>query len=231
MTNQMQIAPLKQDYQRIIDFDRLHPASKIVVFVNKSDTQKGTTNYKLIETSLKKLREYCQLTKIQFNMQVVDCKSKETLFEIILDLARALLIDYDPEISYLLNLGEDSLLLNIALLQAAQIVQSIYNKDFRYFIKEQCREQERIFDKRIVKSFESLVSEPVSLELLNCVNDGKNLEEMKIILNVSLGSVSNRLKHLKEIELIEVHGHNRKLSDLGILVKEICELTANITIS
>ena len=72
MVERIQIAPLKGDFQRIIDFDRVYPASKIIVFVRKCDTQKKTKNYKLIETSLKKLREYCQLTKIQFNMQVID---------------------------------------------------------------------------------------------------------------------------------------------------------------
>ncbi|MHA1126356.1 MAG: hypothetical protein ACTSO7_07555 [Candidatus Heimdallarchaeota archaeon] len=230
MIDRIQIAPLKKDYQRIIDFDRKHPASKIVVFVRKCDTKKKTKDYKQIETSLKKLREYCQLTKIQFNMQVIDCFNKNSLLEVILDFARALMIDYNPNFTYLLNLGEDSLLMNISLLQAAQIVQSIYDKDFSYFISDSCLEQEHFFEKRIVKSFGRLISEPVSLELLVCVNEGKNLEEIKSLLNISLGSVSNHLKRLKEINLIDVQGHDRKLTDLGILVKEILELTTKIDI-
>ncbi|MHA1212270.1 MAG: hypothetical protein ACTSSH_07400, partial [Candidatus Heimdallarchaeota archaeon] len=190
MIKQIQIAPLKKDFQRIIDFDRIHPASKIIVFVTKSDTKKGTKNYKFIETSLKKLREYCQLTKIQFNMQVIDCKSKHSFLEVIMDFARVILIEYQPDSTYLLNLGDNSLLMNISLLQAAQIVQSIYDNDFRIFVEEIYQDQEIIFEKRIVKSFENLVSEPVSLVLLNCVINGKNLEEIKSLLNISLGSVS-----------------------------------------
>jgi hypothetical protein len=226
VTDKIQIAPLKKDYQRIIDFDRAHPATKIIVFVRKCDTKPKTKDYKIIETSLKKLREYCQLTKIQFNMQVIECFNKNSLLEVILDFARAIMIDYNPNSTYLLNLGEDSLIMNISLLQAAQIIQSIYNKDFTYYISESCFEENYHFEKRIVKSFRRLISEPVSLELLDCVNDGKNLEEIKSIMNISLGSVSNHLKYLKEIELINVSGHNRILTDLGKLVKEILELSA-----
>ena len=228
MVERIQIAPLKNDYQRIIDFDRVHPSNKIIVFVRKCDTKKNTKDYKLIETSLRKLREYCQLTKIQFNMQVIDCFNKNSLLEVILDFARALMIDYNPNSSYLLNLGEDSLLMNISLLQAAQVVQSVFDKDFTYYISEFCLDEKYIFEKSIVKSFGRLISEPVSLALLNCVNEGKNLEEIKSLLNISLGSVSNHLKHLKEIDLIDVQGHDRKLTELGNLVKEILVLTTEI---
>ncbi len=224
MNNQIQIAPLKRDFQRIIDFDRLHTSSKIIVFVAKSDTKKGTPNYIHIEKSLKKLREYCELAKIQFNMQVIDYKSKDSFLSIILDFARALLIDFQPDHRYMLNLGDESLSMNIALLQAVQLVQNLNDMDYEYFITEKFDDMEKIFQKKIIKSFILLISEPVSLELLNCVDEGKNLESMKKILKISLGTVSNHLKHLKDTGLMNVKGHERNLTELGNLVKKILEL-------
>ncbi|MHA1211370.1 MAG: hypothetical protein ACTSSH_02810, partial [Candidatus Heimdallarchaeota archaeon] len=136
----------------------------------------------------------------------------------------AFILEYTPEHSYLLNLGENSLLLNISLLQAAQIVQSIFNKDIQIFIKEQCSDQEILFQKKIYRSFDRLVSEPVSLDLLDCVYDGRNLDGIRTALNISLGTASNHLKHLKDLELIAVNGHTRTLTELGILVRNILQL-------
>ena len=225
MTNQIQIAPLKKDYQRVIDFDRLHTSSKIVVFVSKSDTRKGTPNYKDIEESLKKLREYCELAKIQFNMQVIDLETNDSFLEIILDFARALLVDFQADHKYFLNFGNESFSMNIALLQAAQLVQNLNEMDYEYFITEEIDGIEKVFQKKIYKSFESLISEPVTLQLLNCVYEGMNLEAMTKTLKVSLGSVSNHLKHLKNIGLMEAKGHERNLTDLGMLVKKVLVLS------
>lgn len=225
MTNQIQIAPLKKDFQRLIDFDRLYTSSKIVVFVSKSDTRKGTPNYKGIEESLKKLREYCELAKIQFNMQVIDIETNDSFLEVILDFARALLVDFQTDHRYLLNLGNESFSMSIALLQAAQLVQNLNEMDYEYFITEEINGMEKVFQKKIYRSFGSLISEPVSLELLNCIDEGMNLEAMKNILKISLGSISNHLKHLKNIGLLEAKGHERNLTDLGMLVKKVLVLS------
>ncbi len=228
MENSVQIAFLRKDFQRIIDFDRLYPSGKIVVFIAKSDTEKGTPNYKHIEESLKKLREYCELAKIQFNMQVIDFITKESFLEIIFDFARAIIVDYQPRSLYRLNLGEDSLLMNIGLLQGAQIIPSLFPVEISYYLKEKYKKQEYLFEKSIVKPFSNLISEPVSIELLKCVEDGKNLDAIKDILKISLGSVSNHLKYLKEHDLISVSGHQRNLTNLGRLVKEILEIKESV---
>ncbi|MHA1556442.1 MAG: winged helix-turn-helix domain-containing protein [Candidatus Heimdallarchaeota archaeon] len=228
MENLIQIAPLRKDFQRIIDFDRLYPSTKIIVIIAKSDTEKGTPNYKYIEEGLKKLKEYCELAKIQFNMQVIDIKSKNSFLEIIFDFARAFLVDFQPGSSYNLNLGDVSTLMNIGLLQGAQIIPSIFPVEITYYIKEICKEQECLFEKSIGKPFSNLISEPVSIELLKCVEDGKNLDAIKDVLKISLGSVSNHLKYLKEHDLISVSGHIRTLTNLGYLVKEILEIKESI---
>lgn len=228
MEKNIQIAPLKQNFQRIIDFDRVYPASKIVVFVSKSDTEKGTTNYQNIEKSLKKLREYCELAKIQFNMQVIDYNINKTFLGIVLDFARALLIDAKPDHSFLLNLGDTSLLMNISLLQAAQLVRSLSNLEIKIYVQEIIHKEEVLFEQDIIKSFEALISDPVSISLLSCVENGKNLDEIKDILNISLGSVSNHLKYLKEIGLISVKGHERSLTNLGTLIKQILLLKESL---
>ena len=224
----IQITPLKSNFQRIIDFDRLIPSTKIVVFIAKSDTEKKTKNYDFIEKSLRKLREYCELTQIQFNMQVIDCANKDNLLDVILDFTRALIIDYEPGFSYKLNLGDTSLLMNIALIQAAQLVSSISGANFTLFVQEEIKDNLKIFDQKIISSLESLVTEPVSLELLDGIEQGKNLEELKDILELSLGSVSNYIKQLKELGLIEVHGHSRSLTQLGSIVKSILLLVKKI---
>jgi len=225
MTKQIQIAPLRKDFQRLIDFDRLHTSAKIVVFVSKSDTKKGNPNYKGIEESLKKLREYCELAKIQFNMQVIDLETKDSFLEVILDFAQALLIDFQTDHKYLLNFGDESFSMSIALLQAAQLVQNLNDMDYEYFITEEIDGIEKVFQKKIYKSFGSLISEPVSLDLLNCVDAGMNLETMKKSLKISIGSISNHLKHLKNIGLMEAKGHERHLTELGLLVKKILVLS------
>ncbi|NHJ05072.1 MAG: hypothetical protein EAX90_09625 [Candidatus Heimdallarchaeota archaeon] len=229
MDKRIQIAPLKGNFQRIIDFDRVYPASKIVVFITKNDTIIGTQNYQLIEKSLKKMREYCQLAKIQFNMQVIDCDSDKTLMGIVLDFTRALLVDAQTEHSFMINLGDTSLLMNIALVQAAQLVRSLANLEVKIFVHEICKNEEIIFEQDIVKSFEALISEPVSIKLLDCVEQNNNLDEIKNILNISLGSVSNHLKYLKEIGLISVKGHDRSLTNLGKLIKQILLLKDSLS--
>ncbi|NHJ85013.1 MAG: hypothetical protein FK734_06095 [Asgard group archaeon] len=220
----IQIAPLKKDFQRIIDFDRIHPAKKIVVFVSKADTIKGTTNYAFLEKTLNKLREYCQLTKIQFNMQVIDITKEKDFLNVILDFAKALIMDYQPGHEYMLNLGDTSLVMNISLIQAAQIVKSLYNMEIKVFVSKELDNQEIIFEQNLVKSFEALVTEPVSMALLNCISEGNNLDQIKDIMQISLGTASNYLKQLKELGLIEVSGHSRSLTDLGQIVKQILTL-------
>ncbi|NHJ84221.1 MAG: hypothetical protein FK734_02090 [Asgard group archaeon] len=224
MSTRIQIAPLKKDFQRIIDFDRKNPASKIVVFVVKSDTQIKSVNYRFIESALKKLREYCQLAKIEFNMQVIDNMSDKSFLEIILDFTRAILLDFKVEDHYLLNLGDDSLFLNISLFQAIQIIQGIYTTDIEFFITDLIEDQEIIYQRKLSKTFLALFSEPVSLDLLNCVQENKNLDGIKDSLNISLGTASNYLKQLKELELITIEGHDRSLTELGVLVRGVFEM-------
>ena len=88
MTKIIQIAPLKNDFQRVINFDRINPSNKIIVFVSKCDTDPKNRNFKLIEEGLSNLRQYCQLTQIEFNMQVIDFSSQSNFLNVILDFAK-----------------------------------------------------------------------------------------------------------------------------------------------
>ena len=224
----IQIAPLKTNFQRIIDFDRLYPSAKIVVFVAKCDTEKDSKNYSFIEKSLGKLREYCQLAQIQFSMKVIDYENKTDLMDVIFDLVRALILDYEEDCNYYLNLGDNSLLMNVALIQATQLLKSTLNSDAFVFIKEELKDQEITFEQNIPSSYEALVTNPVSLDLLTSIDDGKTLEQIKEVLQISLGSISNYMKHLKELGLITINGHTRSLTNLGRIIRQILLLIEEV---
>ena len=232
MTKIIQIAPLKNDFQRVINFDRINPSNKIIVFVSKCDTDPKNRNFKLIEEGLSNLRQYCQLTQIEFNMQVIDFSSQSNFLNVILDFAKSFLLDYEEGNSYILNLGDSSLVLNIALFQAGHLVKALYSVEITAYIEDNCNEQNIHFYNPLVKSFDALVSPPVTLRLLNCVHQGMNFttiedhyKQNNSSNSLSLGTISNHINHLEHLGLISgKRVSNRKLTDLGKLIKDIYEL-------
>ena len=234
MTKRIQIAPLKQDYQRIIDFDRENPADKIVVFVSKCDTEKESRNYKVIEDSLSNLGQYCQLTKIEFNMQVIDFTDEKSFLNVILDFAKSFLLDYKPGYDYMLNLGDDSLVLNIGLIQASQLIKAIYPITIIAHMEDLCLNEYLSFNYTLVSSFDALVSPPVTLRLLRCIDQNMNFKEIEEHykmnkINTSLGTISNHINQMESLGIVTgKRVGNRQLTNLGHLVKLIFELKQNL---
>lgn len=235
MTKIIQIAPLKKNYQRIIDFDRINSSNKIVVFVSKCDTEKQSKNYKFIEDSLSNLRQYCQLAKIEFNMQVVDFSTERNFLNVVLDFTRSFLRDYvEGEYvegsEYLLNLGDETVILNIALLQAAQLIKAIYPVKIIAHMESECPQYLHTFTYSLVSSFASLVSPPVTLRLLKCITQNMNFKEIEKHyqeerINTSLGTISNHISQLESLGIVEGKRVNdRHLTDLGQLVMNILDL-------
>ena len=230
MIKRIQIAPLKKNFQRIIDFDRVNPSNKIVVFVSKNDTEKQSKNYKFIEDSLSNLRQYCELARIEFNMQVIDFSSERNFLNVVLDFTRSFLLDYVDGSSYLLNLGDETLILNIALLQAAQLIKAFYPIEIIAYMDSECTQNLHNFTYSLVSSFDTLVSPPVTLKLLQCVNQKMNFKEIERSyqeekISTSLGTISNHINHLETLGIIEgKRVTDRHLTNLGHLVMNILDL-------
>lgn len=235
MTKTIQIAPLKGDFQRIIDFDRKNPSDKIVVFVTKCDTNIKNKKYKKIEESLSNLRNYCQLTRIGFNMQVIDFSNKKNFLNVIFEFTKSFLLDYEQGDSYRLNLGDSSLILNMALLHASIVIKVLHNIDISAHLEDICCDVQVNFEYPIIKSFESLISPPVTLRLLTCIDQGRNFTEIekhysKNKIKMSMGTISNHITQLENLDLVSgKRVSNRVLTNLGILVKEIFELTKTVS--
>lgn len=229
MSHAIQIAYLGRDYQRIIDFDRDHPAQKIIVFVKKSHTSPNSKQYKSLKEALSKLRTYCQLTKIRFNMQVIDLASADSFLHIVFTLAKSLLIDFELNAIYNLNLGDTSLVINIALIQAANLLKALYDIEINAYISEEDYFVTS-FKYSIVPSFKSLVSPPVSHLLLDCIDKNMNFTEIKthyerIGMKISMGTIYNYVKHLETLGLVVgKKSPNRSLTPLGKLVKDLLDL-------
>jgi hypothetical protein len=235
MTKKIQISPLKNDFQRIIDFDRINPSDKIIVFVSKWDTDKQNENYKVIEDSLSNLGQYCQLTRIEFNMQVIDFSTETNFLNVVLSFAKSFLLDYELGYSYMLNLGDTSLMLNIALLQAAQLIKALHSVDITAYMEDECARQIRTYEYLLTNSFDALVSPPVTLRLLQCIDQNMNFTSIEEHykenrINTSLGTISNHINQLEQLGIVlGKRVSNRKLTDLGKLIKDILELKQELS--
>ncbi len=224
----VQLATIQKDFQRVINFDRIHPANKIIIFIEKSATEPNSPQYKKTSQILKKLKEYCQLTKIEFSLKVVDTSTTGSLLTIVFNIAKLIASDYKADTEYLLNLGDESIVMNISLFQAMQIIKSLFKCDAQLFINSQGKEESTFYTGVLISSFEHLVSEPVSIDLLNSILKQYTVKEIASKLKISIGSVSNHIKYLKDLGLVHVHGHTRTLTDLGILIQQILQIKSEV---
>ncbi|MCF2143091.1 MAG: hypothetical protein K9W42_05270 [Candidatus Heimdallarchaeota archaeon] len=221
MPEHVQVAPLGSDYKRIIQIDRQFPSKGITLFILKSNDAKRTSREKQLSENLKHLRNYCELVSIRLKIQAIDFSVHNTYFDIMFEFVKYFLDELPQTRSFLLNLGDENSIINLALLNASEFVKTYFDVDITMYVTTKQHNKEYLFTYPVQGTKDLELDLDVDKKILQFIEKKMLIKEMEKELNISIGSISNRFHQFKEKGLITIEGRDRELTAFGRFILAI----------
>jgi hypothetical protein len=220
MPDHIQIAPFGNDYKRLIQIDRQYPSKGITIFILKRDSEKQKTNKKFSE-SLKHLRNYCELVGIRLKIQVIDFSVHNTYYDIMYEFVKYFLDEYPENSSFLLNLGDEASIINLALLNAAEYIKTYFNVDILMYVITKQDNQEFKFEYSVRGTMDLELDQNLDKKIIQFIKKKMIIKDIAKELEISIGNISKRFHQYKEKGLININGRERELTEFGEFILKI----------
>jgi hypothetical protein len=221
MPDHIQISPMGDDYSRLIQLDRERPSKGITTFILKDNSKKKASSDKYLTESLKQLRNYCELVGIRLKIQVIDFSVHNTYYDIMFEFVKYFLDELPDTTSFVLNMGEDTSVLNLALLNAAQYVKTYSDAKISMCITINQNEDECVFEYDVQGAKDLDLDNTTDKQILLFIKEKLLIKDIAKQLDLSIGSISNRFHQFKEKGLITIDGRKRRLTHFGNFILKI----------